>query len=211
MKRACLLASFAVGCSWGFGPFKPWHTYATVSTNKPASPLRAPADGALVVTILHTPQGEGNGGYTIFDGDRNVIAQFSEPMKGWSVTRIAPGARHFYLRTWTSDHCLRLDTTVAAGKVYMLSVSDDVTQGGDLRSAAHMPRAEIIRPIPGKPAPAGPLLMYPFVEVDTQKARAELDAHGSQLASCVATADKGALKDAPDLGFDEVDFTVPSH
>jgi len=209
MKRACLLASVAVGC--GGGPFQPWHTFATISTSKPASPLRAPADGALVVTILHTPQGEGNGGYTIFDEAHNVIAQFGEPMKGWSVTPIAPGARRIYLRTWTSDFCMRLDVTVAAGKVYMLSVSNDVFSDGDFRAVTHIPRAGFVYPDPGKPAPAGPLLMYPFVEVDLRKARAELEAHGSQLAACVASADKSGPLRAPDVGFGEIDFTVSSH
>lgn len=201
------LAGAVSGCH-----FKPWPVHAAVEPTKPVSPLRAPADAALVVVAIVQAQGSGNGGYTVFESSERVIAQFPEPVAGWSMSPVPPGQRRFYVRTWTSEFCRRVDVRLEPGKVYVLTLNGDSGGGGPMAAEETNiePRAAFVRPAPGM-NPGGALHMFPFVQLDAAAASAELVKNRDQVETCVAKADSAFATQqvVHEGGFDEIGFAVP--
>lgn len=201
------LAGATSGCH-----VKPWPIHATVESTKPESPVRAPPDAALVVVAIVQAQGDGNGGYTVFESSERVIAQFPESVAGWSMTPVPPGQRRLYVRTWTSEFCRRIDVRLEPGKVYVLTLNGDAGGGGPmaLEGTNIEPRAAFVRPEPGT-NPGGALHLFPFVRLDAAAASAELAKNRDQVETCVAKANEAfATQQAVhEGGFDEIGFTVP--
>lgn len=217
MRRAAAsLVLFAAVCS-GCGAFKPWAAHAT-RAQKPASPLKAPADKAVLVVVVTNPQGSGNGSYSVLEGD-GLVAQIPEDLAAWTAREMTPGEHQFYVRTWTSDFCVRRDAHFAAGKVYVLNLNPANTDRTGLvgSNGNIFPVGRFERP--GSYDPAGSLAFLPYVAMDEAGAAKELADRASQAASCREHADAMAREMAQrdpastaahDAGFEEIDFTVPA-
>jgi hypothetical protein len=199
---AALLATQITACA-----YKPW-TVSAAAAPKPASPIKAESDSATLVVRVLNAQGSGNGGYTVFERGAPV-AQFDESIAGWTTTVIKPGLHHFYLRTWTSDFCRRVDANIVAGKVYVLDLNPANTDRPGL-----LGNNGNIYPMGGFSSDqgklAGPLYFLPYVRMDDGAAKAELAGHKSQVDKCIQSADEYQAKIAEvyEGGFEQVDFSV---
>jgi hypothetical protein len=188
--------------------YKPWSTHSTIA-GKPASPLHADPDQALLVVLVNSPQGSGNGGYTAFERDGselNPVAQVDEKLAAWTVRPMKPGHHEVYVRTWTSAFCSRHDADFVAGKIYVLALNPTAAEHiGLVGSNGNLiPRAGF-QPIEG-----GPLAFHPYVAMDDTAARNELASHRSQVNECIKSGDKNhPAIPAYSAGQDEIDFTVP--
>jgi len=204
MKRlalAALIGALATACN-GIGAYQPWPAHVSAAA-KPASPLRAPEGSALLVVIQSKPQGSGNGRFTVFERSEPV-AQFDEETASWTAAELSAGEHQFYVRTWASDFCTRVDATVAAGKVYVLDLNPQFASG---------PTDSIFGNAAFRDRPnAGALALLPYVATDRPAAAKELTGHARQLSDCIEHANAARAK-APQaahtLGFDEIDFTTP--
>ncbi len=212
MTKLAIAALVLAAGSTSACAFKPWTTHAVVVPTKPPSPLRAEPGAALLVVAIVQPQGGGNGGYTVFEPDGTVVAQFEETMTGWSTMPLQPGAHRFYLRTWTSDFCMRLDAKLEPGKVYLLTLNPDLGGGGPMAMGNIFSKAAFVRPEPGK-MPGGPLHSFPYVTFDKAAAGAEVIEHRDQMQVCIEKADelRASASDSSvhEGGFDYIDFAVP--
>ncbi len=195
------------GCS-GIGAYRPWTPHVKAAA-KPGSPIRAPEGKALVVVVQAKPPGSGNGAYTVF-ANRAPIAQFEPDTASWTTSVLEPGEHHLYVRTWTSDFCVRVDAQLAAGKVYVLDLSPEDAHSAPL--AGTNPNLFASAAFRDKPA-AGALVYFPYVALDVDAAKKELVDHEKQLAECMGHADSifGQPKAvAPTVGFDEIDLSPPT-
>jgi hypothetical protein len=195
-----VLCVAATGCA-----IKPWTSYEA-NAPKPPSPLKPPSDAALLVVVKGSP--DASSAYTVFDRE-GPVAQFKTEAVGWSTAVVKPGLHKYYLRTWTSDFCIRLDLNATPGKVYMLTI--ELEPGAAASAARVYPSGQFESPERIK-MPGGPLLTYPHLKLDVEAARAELDNRRSQLEDCVEHADEVWTK-APTQphagGWDEIVFTIP--
>ena len=213
IRRAALAVAACVvaltGCS-GIGAYRPWAPHVTAAP-KPGSPIRAPEGKALVVVVQAKPPGSGNGAYTVF-ANRTPVAQFEPETASWTTSAIEPGEHHFYVRTWTSDFCVRVDAQLAAGKVYVLDLAPQNAQSVAL--AGTNPNIYASAAFRDSPA-AGALAYFPYVALDVDAARKELAEHETQVADCMGHADSifGQAKApvAATIGFDEIDLAPTAH
>ena len=189
----------AVGCM-----YQPWEPRSALAA-KPDPPLTAPAGSAIVAVFVAMPQGAGNGAYTVFDAD-GPIAQFDSIVAGWSMTQAKPGKHSYYVRAWSSLGCVRLDAELAASKIYVIALN-----------AAH-DRLDFAHRVPHflSPGdamhPAAQLGSLAYYVLDRSAARADIAAHESQKAECMAKADAAFMQHPLPLpvGFDSIDWTPPS-
>jgi hypothetical protein len=202
---ACVVA--LTGCN-GIGAYRPWAAHVTAAP-KPGSPIRAPEGKALVLVVQAKPPGSGNGAYTVF-ANRVPVAQFEPETASWTSSVLEPGEQHFYVRTWTSEFCVRVDAQLAAGKVYVLGLNPEDAKSAPL--AGTNPNIFASAAFRDSPA-AGALAYFPYVALDVDAARKELKEHETQVADCMGHADSvfGQPKAPamPTIGFDEIDLSPP--
>lgn len=190
------LAGWTAGCQ----P-KTWQTHAAVEPTKPASPLRAGGEAALLVVTFVDAEKSSDIGFTVFEADASVVAQFPLTMAGWSTANVSPGLHRFYVRTWNSYLCRRVDAKLEAAKVYVFVLDPNIVGGVG---------GEFVLAAPGR-NPGGPLHAFPFVKLDSRAARAEVELHREEMQECIGRADAFfALHSTPahEGGFDEIRFSV---
>jgi hypothetical protein len=169
MASVALLAS---GCQ-----YQPWPVHAAPAA-KPASPLVAPADKALLVVALRKANGEGNGSTSVFDERKEPLAQFESTAIGWSTAELAPGKHSLYVRTWNNAFCTVSDVEMAPGKIYVLAVGNAGVEG--IGAFASSGRAWI-----ASPEEAGGILYFlPHVKLDVPAARALLQTEADDVTEC---------------------------
>lgn len=190
-----LAATVALGACTRFGPIRPWSAHAARS-DKPSAPLRAPPGRALLVMIHPIPQRSGDGPFTVFERS-GPLAQFPEEQTGWTAVAVAPGAHHFYVRTWTSEGCVRMDANMAADKIYVLALNPDPER----------PSASLLPLVGWKEQPSGGALAYlPYLRTDGTAAARELASHTDEVEACVHQADARSLGPPNEVGFEVIDF-----
>jgi hypothetical protein len=157
---------------------------------------------------MSRPQASGDFEYTVFERE-GPVAQFPTEVAAWTTAPVKPGRHKYYVRTWTSDFCVRLDLDAAPGKVYVLSLNPDpalAATASGVFAAGQFESPERIK------MPGGPLLAYPYMALDVGSARRELASRESQVTSCIEHGDEAWEKGPKAVhsgGWDEIVFTMP--
>jgi len=170
---------------------------------------------ALVVVVKNnTARGGGWSDYSVIDDHGAVVAQFPDDFPpGWTTLRLEPGKHTFFVRTYTSSQCQKVEGDFAPGKIYVLGLSFDPLTYDTLveRMESTLGAVRNVRWLtPAKDDAAGPLAFHRYAVVDATAA-ARLT-NSSEVTACVAAAERDAQhRPAPVAGagnaYDSIQFT----
>ena len=143
----------------------------------------------------------------------DVVAQFPDDLPpGWTTLRLAPGRHTFFVRTFTSSQCQKVEGDFAPGKIYVLGLSFDPLTYDNLaeRVDSTVGAVRHVRWLtPVKDDAAGPLAFHRYAVVDATAA-APLT-KSSEVTSCIQAAEHDAQHPAPVAGsgnaYDSIQFT----